>query len=129
MFDRLEGQTPLVKYLLDYEHPSGVPLAAGEPALGELTETVIAEAARDFFGLRRIAVNRVRAESVDEPGQRPTEQVLTQTLKRALVELWFDHCDGPRSGSRGPAVRAGLRGVVWAGAWLPSRGGCGLDPR
>ena len=35
----------------------------GEPALGELTETVIAEAARDFFGLRRIAADRVRGPS------------------------------------------------------------------
>ena len=127
LVDRLDGQTALVKYLFEYER-----VAEARPSLDELAATLCELG--DTFGLRRIVLNRVRAEavaeSIDEPGQRPTTRPLPDTAKQAFVEIYFDHRDWAEEWFARPAVRVALIGPAWALA----RGyrvteECGLDRR
>jgi hypothetical protein len=115
--DRLSGQTSLVKYLVEYERAPGEPADPFAALFGQLGEQ-LRELTGDVFGLRRIAVNRVRAEAaaepIDEPGQRPTDRRLPSTTKHGFVELYFDHREWAEEWFGRPDVRTALFDPRWA---------------
>jgi hypothetical protein len=133
LLDRTAGQSCLVKYVFEYDRgPQEAPADGASRLAGQLAQlTALAGGA---FGIRRLAVDHVQAESyaapIDEPGQAPTGEKLEATPRQAFLEVYFDHRDWAEEWFVQDPVRAALLGVGWArvhGVRVAEE--CGLDRR
>jgi len=133
LFDRLQGQTSLVKYQFEYDRRPGEPADAGATRLEEQLDR-LAALADEAFGLRLLVVDHVLfetgSEPVDEPGQRGTGERLAQTARQAFVELYFDQPEWAEEWFVREEVRSALLGEGWGlarGVRIAEE--CGLDRR
>lgn len=133
LIDRLTAQTTTVKYLFEYDRTESEHAEAAAARLAEQTSR-LAALADEAFGLRLLLVDHVVSESisesVDEPGQRSTGELLPSSLRHAFVELYFDQREWADKWFARRDVRSALTGAGWGlvqGARVHEE--CGLDRR
>lgn len=133
LVDRLQGQTSLVKYVVELDRrPETSPQDADEHLTAQLD--VLLRQADRAFGLRQVLVDRVQGEAatepVDEPGQRPLRRMLPETGTAAFVEIYADHPDWADEWFALPEVRSVLQDPWWRQArCYRVAEECGLDRR
>jgi hypothetical protein len=133
LVDRLTGQTALEKYVVELDRPDGAAAAEAADRVRQLVD-LMAEQSEGAFGLRQLLVNHVLGEGetvpIDEPGQRPLRQLLPQSTRQAVLEIYFDNHEWAEDWFRRPAVRGALLDPWWALA-RTSRVAeeCGMDKR
>jgi hypothetical protein len=93
LFDRVDGQLALAKFMIEADRAPGVDADAAWAAFTRLADGIRA-AAEGAFGARRLIVNRVLNEvecvTLDVEGQRPIG-LLEDTTRVGYVEAYFDH--------------------------------------
>ncbi len=93
LFDRLDGQLALTKFIIEADRAPGVDADAAWDAFGRLADRVRI-AADGAFGARRLNLNRVlnevECEPLDVEGQRPIG-LLDDTTRVGYIEAYFDH--------------------------------------
>jgi hypothetical protein len=93
VFDRLDGQLSLAKFIIEADRAPSVPADVAWRAFTALADRTLA-AMRDAFGARRLILNRVLdevdCEPLDVEGQRPVG-VLADTTRSGYIEAYFDH--------------------------------------
>lgn len=133
LVERLAAQTSLAKYVFEYDRTDSEPVEAGTARLADQTSRLRA-LAEDAFGLRLLLVDHVasesRSEPIDEPGQRPTGELLPHSTRHAFLEAYFDHREWAEEWFVRPEVRRAVLGDGWGrvqGARVHEE--CGLDRR
>jgi hypothetical protein len=93
LFDRLDRQLTLAKFMIEADRPPAVEPASAWSAFAALAERVHA-AMQEAFGARRLLLNRalneLETEPVDVDGQRPIG-LLETTTRVGYLEAYFDH--------------------------------------
>jgi hypothetical protein len=111
LFDRVDGQLALAKFMIEADRAPGVDADAAWAAFTRLADR-IRTAVEGAFGARRLIVNRVLNEvecvTLDVEGQRPIG-LLEGTTRVGYVEAYFDHARWGEEALGAIAAGGGLR--------------------
>lgn len=93
LFDRLDGQLALTKFIIEADRAPGVDADAAWDAFSRLADRA-RSAVDGAFGARQLILNRVlnevECEPLDVEGQRPIG-LLDETTRVGYIEAYFDH--------------------------------------
>lgn len=111
LFDRLERQLALAKFMIEADRAPGVDADAAWDVFTALANRV-RDAIDAAFGARRLILNRVlnevECEPLDVEGQRPIG-LLQDTTRLGYIEAYFDHPRWGEEALSAIAADGGLR--------------------